>query len=75
MIVKVIIKGKNTTRHLLLQVEDLVEEVLELEVEGVHLPLARRSRLARSPRPQLRGRRFAFDVCRGYCQSSVWEVA
>ena len=61
--------------HLLLQVEDLVEEVLELEVEGVPLPLARRSRLPRRPRPQLNREDSHFDVCRGYCQSSVWEVA
>ena len=39
--------------HLLLQVEDLVEQVLQLEVEGVHLALARRRRLPAAPRPQL----------------------
>ena len=63
--------------HLLLQVEDLVEEVLELEVEGVHLPLARRSRLARRPRPQLEGEDSHMDMVFAKVRlgSSVREVA
>ena len=43
----------NSVTHLLLQMEDLVEQVLELQVERVHLALAAGRRLPARPRPQL----------------------